>query len=156
MDSRITFSGPGLTLACVLCFLLGVFVATALPALGVHSSGDPEANGSPPNPAYLIGAATITDFDALPSYRKIAEPLAERYGYEVIASGTANSPEIILLEGTWPAQGLWFIERYESMSALLAFARSDEYREAKQVRKTVADVHFMLAIEGGERGTSKR
>ena len=79
-------------------------------------------------PAYLIGAATITDFDNLPEYRAQAEPLARKGGYIVIASGDTEQGSAKLLEGEWPAIGLIFIERYDSMDDLMTFAKSDEFK----------------------------
>ena len=113
-----------------------------------------ETYGEENDGAYLIGAATITDFDRLPEYRAIAEPLAEEGGYVIIASGVAGGEGAVLLEGDWPTEGLLFIERYDSMEELLDFANSEEFTEAKKLRDQVADVHFMLALKGGERGTT--
>lgn len=102
----------------------------------------------------MIGAATITDFERLPEYRAIAEPLARKGGYEIVASGVADGEGARLLEGDWPATGLIFIEEYDSMAALIEFAESSEFAEAKHLRDQVANVHFMIALQGGERGTS--
>ncbi len=101
-------------------------------------------------PVYLVGAATITDYSRLPEYRKIAEPLARKGGYEVIAAANVDTSKGVLLEGEWPAQGLFFIERYESMEKLQSFVNSEEFQQAKLLRDQVADVHFMFALEQGE------
>lgn len=137
-------------LTALFFFVIGVVVdGTPLDAIS-KSESHPEGPGG----AYLIGAATITDFERLPEYRAIAEPLAEKGGYVVIASGVTGGNGAELLEGDWPAEGLLFIERYDSMKELLDFANSAEFAEAKKLRDQVADVHFMLALESGERGTT--
>lgn len=92
---------------------------------------------------YLIGAVTITDAKRLPEYRAIAEPLAaQRGGYVPLAFS-----EPTMLEGEPPSEGLYFIERYDSMSGLKAFIESEEFQEARIMRDKVANVHFMLAID---------
>lgn len=108
------------------------------------------ANQTSTNPAYLIGAATITNHEKLPQYRAVAEPLAhELGGYRVLASGFAGQ-SAELLEGQWPAEGLLFIERYDSLTGLKAFINSPEFQKAKQLRDQVADVHFMIALQSGD------
>ena len=154
MSSYKHYANPRFVATCGLCFASGFILSAALFNAGTPEKGASLSTETAGSPAYLIGAATITDFDRLPQYRQIAEPLAERQGYRIIASGTVNGAGAVLLEGEWPAQGLWFIERYESISGLLAFTGSKEYQDAKKLRDAVADVHFMIAIEGGERGTS--
>lgn len=106
-------------------------------------------------PAYLIGAATITDFENLPNYRAKAEPLARQGGYVVMASGDTESGSAKLLEGEWPATGLLFIEKYDSMDDLMAFANSAEFAKLEDLRNTVADVHFMFALPSGVNGTTR-
>lgn len=107
-------------------------------------------SGAETVPAYLIGAAQITDYERLPEYRAVAEPLAREEGYVVLAAAEADSAGSALLEGDWPAQGLLFIERYDSMERLLRFVNSEAFQDAKGLRDEVAEVHFMIALEGGE------
>jgi uncharacterized protein (DUF1330 family) len=109
---------------------------------------------NPSEPAYLVGAATITDFENLPTYRAKAEPLARKGGYIVVASGDTERGSAKLLEGEWPANGLLFIEKYDSMEDLLTFANSPEFAELEELRDTVADMHFMFALPSGENGTT--
>ena len=137
-------------LTALIFFAVGVVIDGTPLDLWTKSESHAEENDG----AYLIGAATITDFERLPEYRAIAEPLAEEGGYIVIASGVAGGEGAVLLEGDWPTKGLLFIERYDSMKELLDFANSAEFAEAKKLRDQVADVHFMLALKGGERGTT--
>lgn len=106
-------------------------------------------------PAYLVGAATITDFENLPAYRAKAEPLAKKGGYIVVASGDTEQGSAKLLYGDWPATGLLFIEKYDSMEDLLAFANSQDFAQLEELRDSVADVHFMFAVPSGENGTQR-
>jgi uncharacterized protein (DUF1330 family) len=114
--------------------VLGMLVGAGLARIGF--------NLSPPDPVFLIGAATITNPDRLPEYRAIAEPLAHRTGgYRPLAFSAPN-----MLEGAAPAPGLFFIERYDSFEAMMAFVNSAEFQNAKELRDQVADVHFMLSL----------
>ena len=121
----------------VLGFAAGYFVSTQLAS-------------EKSKPAFLVGAVEITDFERLPEYRAQAEPLARHGGYRVLASGNTDTSNAQLIEGEWPAQGLLFIEQYDSMQDLLEFVNSEAFQALKPLRDQVADVHFMFALSSGE------
>ena len=98
---------------------------------------------APDDAVYLVGAVTITDAERLPEYQAVAGPLAARTGgYVPLAFSEPR-----MLEGERPTQGLYFVERYDSLEGLYAFIESEEFQAAKMLRDQVADVHFMLVVD---------
>jgi uncharacterized protein (DUF1330 family) len=92
------------------------------------------------NSVYLIGAVTVNDHERLPQYQEIAGPLAAKAGgYVPLAHSSPN-----MIEGKLPANGSFFIERYDSLEGLMSFINSAEFQKAKILRDEIADVHFMM------------
>lgn len=59
----------------------------------------------------------------------------------------ASSKEPVVLEGYWPYKNVT-LEVYPSMEELEAFWYSDAYQAAKELREGLAEVNFIIAIEG--------
>ena len=95
------------------------------------------------NAVYVIGSVTVTDPARLPEYQAQAQPLAHSSGgYEPLGFSQPR-----LIEGQLPAEGLFFVERFESDEALNGFLNSAAMQDLKNLRDQVAKVHFMLAID---------
>lgn len=142
------------TITTILALIIGFASGYLLKPDTVAATSIADKSATGPSPAFLVGAARITDYERLPEYRALAEPLARKGGYTVLAAAKAGEEGAVLLEGEWPAPGLLFIERYDSMEKLLTFVESEEFQQAKVLRDQVAEVFFMFALDGGERGTS--
>lgn len=124
----------GLRVHLVYCMLILAGVVASASATQMLMSSNSESA------VYLIGSVTITDHERLPEYQAIAGPLAaESGGYVPLAFGAPN-----MIEGEPPTEGLYFIERYDSLAGLRAFVESEAFLEAKKLRDKVAEVHFMM------------
>jgi len=97
-------------------------------------------------PAYLIVSsnrhAGVTGTDYAP-YQAAAGPLARDAGLTM----TAAAQQPLVLEGAW-SFGNVQLERFDSMAALKNFWYSEAYQEAKKLREGLAQVNFIVAIEG--------
>jgi len=58
-------------------------------------------------PAYLLAMANILDLEKLGPYRAVAEPLAKKAGYHVIASGHSNGGARLLEGECLPSALCW-------------------------------------------------
>ena len=97
-------------------------------------------------PGYIIGVtrAASSNPNALGAYAAAAGPLAAEAGLSYVARG----PEVHVLEGEWPFEGTFMIERFNSLQAILDFWYSPGYQEAKKLREGLLDVDFLIAVEG--------
>ncbi len=97
-------------------------------------------------PGYIIGVtrAASSNPNALGAYAAAAGPLAAEAGLSYVARG----PEVHVLEGEWPFEGSFMIERFNSLQAILDFWYSPGYQEAKKLREGLLDVDFLIAVEG--------
>ena len=94
-------------------------------------------------PVYLVVSAEVRNEEALEPYRQQAVPLAEAAGLEILGSG-----EIELMEGDWDHFPALTLEKFDSKAALHKFWYSQEYQQAKKLRKGHLDVQFIVALEG--------
>ncbi len=97
-------------------------------------------------PGYIIGVtrAVSSTPNALGPYAEAAGPLAAEAGLSYLARG----PEVHVLEGVWPFEGSFMIERFNSLQSILDFWYSPGYQEAKKLREGLVDVDFLIAVEG--------
>ena len=94
-------------------------------------------------PAFLVVSSDRHPGADYGPYQAAAGPLARAAGLSMVA--TSQAPEV--LEGNWP-YGNVAIEQFASMAALKSFWYSDGYQTAKKLREGLADVHFIVAVEG--------
>ena len=95
-------------------------------------------------PVFLIADIAPSDMD---KYQKsvfidVVPDIAARYQGKHLVRG----PAMEVLEGDWKPQRLVVIE-FPSMSQLLAFYNSEEYKPFKQLRQRTANSKI-IAIEG--------
>ena len=97
-------------------------------------------------PGFIIGVtrAASSEPNALGAYSRAAGPLAAEAGLSYVA----RNPEVHVLEGEWPFEGTFMIERFNSLQAILDFWYSPGYQEAKKLREGLLDVDFLIAVEG--------
>ena len=98
---------------------------------------------SEPMPAYVIVDTLIHDPDQYEEYKKLARPIAERYGGEYLVRGA----EIDLID-----QELWtptriVVLRFKDRQTARAFLDSDEYAPVKAMRHQHADSTLFI-VEG--------
>ena len=98
-----------------------------------------------PRPAYLVVSSRPIQPEKMGPYRAAAVPLARAAGMEILASG---DPAAHVLEGKWPHAGGLTIERYRSMDDLMKFWNSNGYQEARKLRAGLAEMNFIVALEG--------
>ena len=91
---------------------------------------------------WVLGAFSVRDEQKLREYQAVAQPLAKSSGgYVPMAVGPPR-----LIEGELPAQGLFFVERFEDEASLNQFLDLFESSGRRALRDAAADVHFLLAI----------
>ena len=95
-------------------------------------------------PVYGVFCGEINDPIVFREYQKIAIPLAEAAGLEVVAS--TDKP--IVLEGEWPFKGSIAIERFSSIQALNQYRHSPEYQRAMAIRDQSATVECAIVVQG--------
>lgn len=78
--------------------------------------------------AYLVADLTIENREAFAAYVKVAGPLIEKFGGQVVARSDAATA----LEGLPPNH--FVIVRFASMDAAKRFYHSEEYRQPLQRR----------------------
>jgi len=98
-----------------------------------------------PRPAYLVVSSKPIAPEKMGPYNAAAGPLARAAGLEILARG---NPRLHVLEGQWTAEGSLTIEKFRSMDDLLKFWNSPEYHEAKKLRAGLAQINFIVAIDG--------
>lgn len=118
---------------CTVSFLLGAILVSA-PSARVDTQTE--------RPAYLIAGWKIRHPDETERIRAALDPLASRAGYVALAAG-----QPVVLEGSWPYDGIVILQRYRSMRALREFWFSPAHTRAKKVRDDHIDSHFVVAIE---------
>jgi uncharacterized protein (DUF1330 family) len=94
-------------------------------------------------PAYVIVDTLIHDPEQYEEYKKLARPIAERYGGEYLVRGA----EIDLVD-----QELWtptriVVLRFKDRDSARAFIDSDDYAPVKAMRHKHAD-STLLIVEG--------
>ena len=94
-------------------------------------------------PAEVIVDTLIHDAERYEDYKKLARPIAERYGGEYLVRGA----EIDLID-----QELWsptrvVVLRFDDRQAARAFLDSDEYAPVKAMRHRYADSTLFI-VEG--------
>ena len=90
--------------------------------------------------AYLIVDTKIKNVEAYEEYKKLARPIAEKYGGNYIARGG----EIDVLESDlWTPTRVVIIE-FPDMAAARAFANSEEYAPVKPLRRNNAQCTLFI------------
>jgi len=97
-------------------------------------------------PAYMVVSSKLLKPEAIGAYRDAAGPLARAAGLEILAR--ASNEQLLVLEGEWPNKDGITVERFRSMKDLKDFWYSDAYQEAKKLREGVAQINFIVAVEG--------
>jgi len=98
-----------------------------------------------PKPAYLVVSSKPIAPEKMGPYNAAAGPLARAAGLELLARG---NPRLHVLEGEWTVEGNLAIEKFRSMDDLLKFWNSPAYQEAKKLRAGLAQINFIVAIDG--------
>jgi uncharacterized protein (DUF1330 family) len=127
----------------VVVYFAGLVVSFALGAVfGLkRTSIDAVLEGDRHRAAYLVASQDILHPDQLKTFSAVVIPLARKAGLQTLA---AAEPEV--LEGNWP-KGVLFVQRYNSMEALLKFWRSAENEAAQKLREGHVNSHFIVAVE---------
>lgn len=118
-------------------------------ARGAGSMMDPVAVQTQ-RPAYLIvSAVEPEDPSLMRPYQEASGPLGrEMAGAQAL--GFAPPGQVEVLEGAWNLPGLLLVERFNSMELLRSYWSSPEYTEVKKLREGLAEVNFIIAIDGVE------
>ncbi len=93
--------------------------------------------------AFLIVDTQIEDSDAYEKYKKLAKPIAEKYGGRYRARGGALD---IVETDLWTPTRIVIIE-FPDMHAARAFVDSDEYAPVKPLRRENARCTLFI-VEG--------
>ncbi len=94
--------------------------------------------------AYLIVDTRIHDVDAYEEYKRLAKPIAEKFGGVYKARGG----ELAVYEtDLWEPTRIVVIE-FADMDSARAFADSDEYAPVKKLRHANADCTLFI-VDGG-------
>ena len=93
--------------------------------------------------AYLIVDTKITNPAAYEEYKKLAKPIAEKYGGIYRARGGAMD---VLEDGLWTPTRIVIVE-FPSIEDARAFVDSDEYAPVKSMREDNAQCTLFI-VEG--------
>ena len=93
--------------------------------------------------AFLVVDTKISDLEAYEEYKKLAKPLAERFGGVYRSRGGAMD---VLEDDLWTPTRMVIIE-FPDMDSARRFANSDEYAPIKAIRH--ANAKCTLAIVEG-------
>jgi uncharacterized protein (DUF1330 family) len=93
-------------------------------------------------PAYVLADNKVTNPELYAEYSKLAAPTHALYGGKVLAAGGRTE----LLGGSWIPNRIVIIE-FESIEKAKEWSNSIEYREAKAMRDTAAEVKIIV-VEG--------
>ena len=93
--------------------------------------------------AYLIVDTKITNPAAYEEYKKLAKPIAEKYGGIYRARGGAMD---VLEDGLWTPTRIVIVE-FPSIEDARAFVDSDEYAPVKSMRQDNAQCTLFI-VEG--------
>jgi len=129
-----------------LTWIAAAAIAAGAYAIGFVSAHSISAAEETAPPVYLIVSSKLLKPEAIGAYRDAAGPLARAAGLEVLAR--ASRDQLTVLEGEWPFQDGVTIERFHSMNDLKNFWYSDGYQKAKKLREGVAQINFIVAVEG--------
>jgi uncharacterized protein (DUF1330 family) len=99
-------------------------------------------NVSGEKPAYLVASWKILHPDKLKPFGDAVLPLAQKAGLKTMA---ASPPHV--LEGSWPEGNVLYIQKYDSLQALLDFWRSEEHAKVIELREAHVVSQFVVAIE---------
>jgi uncharacterized protein (DUF1330 family) len=121
-------------------------IATAAFAAGFSMARSINAAEKVAPPAYMVVSSKLLKPDAIQAYRDAAGPLANAAGLEILARAPLD--QILVLEGEWPSKDGITIEKFRSMKDLKDFWYSDGYQKAKKLREGVAQINFIVAVEG--------
>lgn len=130
---------PKICLA-ITCIALGAF------AIGFVTARSINAAEKITPPAYMVVSSKLLKPEAIAAYRDAAGPLARAAGLEVLARASVD--QMLVLEGEWPNKDGVTIEKFRSMKDLKDFWYSDAYQKAKKLREGVAQINFIVAVEG--------
>ena len=90
--------------------------------------------------AFLIVDTKITDFDAYEEYKKLARPMAEKYGGVYRTRG--GDIEVVEAE-LWSPTRIVIVE-FPNVDSAKQFVHSDEYAPVKAIRNANAQSTFLI------------
>ena len=93
--------------------------------------------------AYWIARAKMRDMEGQQRYAEILGRIAGAHPYETLA----RSGKFQVLEGTQQFDR-YFLHKFPSMEAALAFYHSPEYQEAAAIRRASCDGCELVIMEG--------
>ena len=93
-------------------------------------------------PAYVIALVEILQAERYPEYKELAQRAVSAFGGRYIARG--GSVEV--LEGQWDPKRTVILE-FDDMDRARAWWNSEQYREGKALRQSIAR-STMLLVEG--------
>jgi uncharacterized protein (DUF1330 family) len=129
--------GLSYAIALMLSFAAGMVFARFDIDAGCRSADVPRKK-----PAYLLASWNVLHPAEMRPFAAAILPLAREAGMDTLAAATPA-----VLEGRWPYEGPLFVQRYDSMQALLKFWRSPEHDRVKKLREGHVDTHFIVAVE---------
>ncbi len=121
-------------------------VAAGAFAIGFVAARSTDAAAEVAPPAYMVVSSKLLKPEEIGAYREAAGPLARDAGLEILARATRD--EMLTFEGDWPFKEGITIERFRSMQDLKDFWYSEAYQKAKTLREGVAQINFIVAVEG--------
>jgi uncharacterized protein (DUF1330 family) len=103
-------------------------------------------------PAYIVASAQVLKSDPTSAYGKRARAAHDETGVATpeFLGYAARKADVTVLEGEWPYEGFFIIEKYPSMEALKTFWYSPGYQEAIKLRQGFRKTNFIIAVEERE------
>ena len=95
-------------------------------------------------PAYVIGFAEILQPERYPEYKELAQRAVSAFGGRYIARGG----NVEVLEGQWDPKRTVIME-FDNLDRARAWWESEQYREGKALRQSIAR-STMLLVEAVE------
>jgi len=95
--------------------------------------------------AYVIADIVVKDPERFARYKEMVPPTIEKFGGRYLARGG----ETEVLEGDWQVNRLVILE-FESVARAKEWLESDEYAEARKLRRDTTDSKLVV-VEGLER-----
>ena len=126
----------------IACLLIG-YGASRIEALLTAQSS------SQTKPAYIVASIRQVKTDPTDAYAKQAKAAHDESGVPrpQFLGMAADRSGIHVLEGTWPYEGAFVIEKYPSMADLKKFWYSPGYQQAIKLRQGFRETNFIIAVE---------
>ena len=98
-------------------------------------------------PAYVIAETEVRDETLIASYRELADASITAFGGRFLTRGRV--PEA--LEGAWPAERMFILVEFPTISTAREWYASAQYAEALKIRERALD-RVLLLVDGGTAG----